>query len=196
MWWSAPADHTITRIRIGVGTPPRSTVLLTTAAKQKRPKGFAPLSGAQRAGLEGQDLLNDRHWPVPIGSAGVLVGGNTDGYRVYLPFDDVDACVVVGDAQNPAWFAVRAAAAGGIVTLEPALGALAEMIGADIGRVSQVVWPHSTTYLGGQPGIGRVVLRDNTIATPRHRALAVRPISLDGESRFEEALTRQPSAAQ
>jgi type VII secretion protein EccE len=195
VWWSAPADRTITRIRIGVGTAPRSTVLLTTAAKRKKPKGFAPLSGAQRAALDGQDLFGDRHWPVPIGSAGVMVGENPDGYRVYLPFDDVDSCVVVGEAQNPAWFAVRAAAAGGRVTLESPLGVLAEMIGADIGAVSQVVWPGAITHLGGQPGIGRVVLRDNQIATPRHQGLAVRPISLDGESRFVEALTQQPSAA-
>jgi hypothetical protein len=76
------------------------------------------------------------------------------------------------------------------------LGALAEMIGADIGAVSQVVWPGAITHLGGQPGIGRVVLRDNQIATPRHQGLAVRPISLDGEGRFVEALMHQPSAAQ
>ena len=195
VWWSAPADRTITRIRVGAGAAPRSTVLLTTVAKRKKPKRFAPVSGAQRAALDGQDLVTDRHWPVPIGSAGVLVGENTDGYRVYLPVDDVDSCVVVAGDQNPVWFAVRAAAAGGRVTLEPPLGALAEMIGADIGRVSQVVWPQATTYLGGQPGIARVVLRDNQIVTPRHQGLAVRPIALDGESRFVEALMRQPSAA-
>jgi hypothetical protein len=114
---------------------------------------------------------------------------------VYLPFGDVDSCVVVGEAQNPVWFAVRAAAAGGRVTLESPLVALAEMIGANIGSVSQVVWPGAVTHLGGRPGIGRVVLRDNQIATPRHQGLAVRPISLDGESRFVEALTQQPSAA-
>ena len=195
VWWSAPADHTITRIRVGVGAAPRSTVLLTTAAKQKKPAGFAPVSGAQRAALEGQDLIADRHWPVPIGSAGVLVGETADRYRVYLPFDDVESCVVVAGEQNPVWFVVRAAAAGGTVTLEPLLGALADMIGADIGRVSKVSWPNATTYLGGQPGIVRVVLRDNQIATPRQQVLAVRPTPLEGESRFVEALTRQPSPA-
>jgi hypothetical protein len=153
------------------------------------------VSGAQRAALEGQDLVTDRHWPVPIGSAGILVGETADRLRVYLPFDAADSCVVVGDAQNPAWFAVRAAAAGGRVTLEPPLGALAELIGADIGRVSQVVWPQATTYLGGQPGVGRVVLRDTLIATPRHQGLAVRPVFLAGEDRYEEALMRQQSTA-
>jgi hypothetical protein len=69
------------------------------------------------------------------------------------------------------------------------------MIGADIGAASQVVWPGAITHLGGQPGLGRVVLRDNQIATPRHQGLAIRPISLDGESRFVEALMHQPSAA-
>lgn len=182
VWWSADAERTITRVRIACGTPPRSTVLLTTQEKPKRPAGFTRLLGAQRAGWEGrQALVTDRHGRLPIGSAGVLVGETPRGYRVYMPFDDVDVALDVGDAQTMRDFVLRAAAAGGTVTLGPELAELAELIGAHSGPEGKVAWPQAATYLGPHPGIDQVFLRHNRIGTPRHRQLSIRPVSVADE---------------
>ncbi|MGF2943963.1 type VII secretion protein EccE [Mycobacterium sp. Lab-001] len=190
VWWSAPADRTITIVRVMPGATPQSTVLLTSPDKPERPQGFSRVSGAQRAALEGQHLVADRHHRLPIGSAGVLVGQTTSHHPVYMPFDDIDASINLGDARTFLQFAVRAAAAGGIVTLGPRFRAFAGLIGAEVGAAAKVAWPRATTYLGRHPGIARVVLRHNVISTPRHRQLPIRPITLPEESRYQAALPR------
>jgi type VII secretion protein EccE len=188
VWWSARADHTITRVRVVPGMTPQSTVLLTTPKKPKRPRGFSGVSGGQRAALQGQTLVPDRHCRLPIGSAGVLVGETASQYPVYIPFDDVDTSINLGDAQVFMQFAVRAAAAGGTVTLGPQFREFAELIGAHIGTDAKVVWPNATTYLGPHSGIDRVILRHNVISTPRHRRLPIRPITPPEESHYHSAL--------
>jgi type VII secretion protein EccE len=188
VWWAAPADHTITRVRVVPGMPPQSTVLLTTLAKPKRPRGFSRVSGGQRAALQGQTLVPDRHYHLPIGSAGVLVGQTASKYPVYMPFDDIDASISLGDARAFTQFAIRASAAGGVVTLTPHFGEFAGLIGAEIGPEAKVAWASATTYLGRHHGIDRVVLRHNAIGTPRHRQLPIRPISQPEESRYLPSL--------
>ncbi|OCB42271.1 type VII secretion protein EccE [Mycobacterium malmoense] len=188
VWWSAPADHTIVRVRVGVGTTPQSTVLLTTPDRPKKLRGFTRVSGGQRAALQGQTLVSDHHCQLPIGSAGVLVGETASHYPVYLPFDDVDASVNLGDARVFTQFVLRAAAAGGTVTLGPHFRQFAELVGAHIGPVAKVAWPNATSYLGRHPGVDRVTLRHNVVSTPRHRQLPVRPVSPPEENRYEQAL--------
>jgi type VII secretion protein EccE len=188
VWWSVPADHTITRVRVVPGFSPRSTVLLTTAEKPKKPRGFTRVSGGQRAALQGQTLVPSRHYQLPIGSAGVLVGETSNEYPVYMPLDDVDASINLGDARAFAQFAMRAAAAGGIVTLAAHFQDFATMIGAQIGPESKVAWSNATTYLGRHPGVERVILRNNVVSTPRHRQLPIRPISPAEEGRYLTSL--------
>lgn len=190
VWWSAPADHTITRVRVAAGTAPRSTVLLTTQDKPRKRRGFTRVSGGQRAALHGENVVPDRHWQLPVGSAGVLVGETASHYPVYLPFDDVDASITLGGARTFVQFAVRAAAAGGRVTLGPQFLEFAELIGAQTGPKAKVAWPGSTTYLGDHPGVDRVTLRHNMISTPRHARLPIRPITPPEESRYEQALPK------
>jgi type VII secretion protein EccE len=188
VWWSAPADRTITRVRIVPGEAPRSTVILTTAKKSKRPRGFSRVSGGQRAALQGQTVVTGRHWQLPIGSAGVLVGETASKYPVYMPFDDVDASINLGDARAFMQFATRAAAAGGIVTLAAHFQEFADLIGAEVGPESKVAWPHATTYLGRHSGAERVILRNNVISTPRHKQLPIQPVAQPDESRYLGAL--------
>ena len=188
VWWSAPADRTITRVRVAPGMAPQSTVLLTTTEKPKRPRGFSRVSGAQRSALQGQTHVSGRHWQLPIGSAGVLVGETASQYPVYMPLDDVDSSINLGDARAFTQFAMRAAATGGIVTLAAHFEQFATMIGAQIGPEPKVSWPHATTYLGRHPGVERVILRNNVISTPRHRQLPIRPISSAEEAAYLAAL--------
>jgi type VII secretion protein EccE len=187
-WWSARADHTITRVRLHPGIAPRSTVLLTTLANPTTPRGFACLFGGQRAALQGESPVTDRHYELPIGSAGVLVGETADRNPVYMPFDDVDVSINLGDARLFTQFVVRAAAAGAVVTLGPQFREFAGFINGRIGSVVKVQWPNATTYLGPHPGIGRVILRHNFIDTPRHRQLPIRLINPREESRYQMAL--------
>ncbi|MBI2696649.1 type VII secretion protein EccE [Mycobacterium nebraskense] len=195
VWWSAPADHTITRVRVAPGAAPESTVLLTTPDKPKKRRGFSRVSGGQRAALQAQILVSDRHHQLPIGSAGVLVGETASHYPVYLPFDDVDASVNLGDARVFTQFVLRAAAAGGTVTLGAHFREFAELVGAHIGSEAKVAWPNATSYLGPHPGVERVVLRHNVVGTPRHRQLPIRPVSPPEESRYEQALPRAGKTA-
>ncbi|HYZ68708.1 MAG TPA: type VII secretion protein EccE [Mycobacterium sp.] len=188
VWWAARADHTITRVRIRPGVAPTSTVLLTTLANPTTPRGFSCLFGGQRAALHGISPVTDRHYELPIGSAGVLVGETADRYPVYMPFDDVDVSINLGDARLFTQFVVRSAAAGAVVTLGPQFREFAGFINGRIGQVAKVAWPNATTYLGPHPGIGRVVLRHNFIDTPRHRQLPIRLINPREESRFQMAL--------
>jgi type VII secretion protein EccE len=188
VWWSARADHTITQVRIRPGVAPTTTVLLTTLANPTTPRGFSCLFGGQRAAMQGQSPVTDRHYELPIGSAGVLVGETADRYPVYMPFDDVDVSINLGDARLFTQFVVRSAASGAVVTLGPQFREFAGFINARIGQVAKVVWPNSTTYLGPHPGIGRVVLRHNFIDTPRHRQLPIRLINPREESRYQMAL--------
>jgi type VII secretion protein EccE len=191
VWWSAPADRTMTRVRITAGEAPRSTVILTTATKPKRPRGFSRVSGGQRAALQGQTVVTGRHWQLPIGSAGVLVGETASNYPVYMPFDDVDASINLGDARAFMQFATRAAAAGGTVTLAAHFQEFADLIGAEVGPESKVAWPHATTYLGRHAGVERVILRNNVISTPRHKQLPIQPVAQPDESRYLSALPRR-----
>lgn len=188
VWWSARADHTLTRVRIVPGSAPRTTVLLTTLANPITPRGFSCLYGGQRAALLGESPVTDRHYELPIGSAGVLVGETADRYPVYMPFDDVDVSMTLGDARLFTQFVVRSAAAGAVITLGPQFQELAGYINAHIGQDTRVTWPNSTTYLGPHPGIGRVILRDNFIETPRHKQLPIRLINPREESRYQMAL--------
>jgi type VII secretion protein EccE len=188
VWWSARADHTITRVRIRPGAAPTTTVLLTTLANPTTPRGFSCLFGGQRAALQGIGPVTDRHYELPIGSAGVLVGETADRYPVYMPFDDVDVSINLGDARLFTQFVVRSAAAGAVVTLGPQFGEFAGFINGRVGQLAKVSWPNATTYLGPHPGIGRVVLRHNFIDTPRHQQLPIRLINPREESRFQMAL--------
>ena len=188
MWWSARADHTITRVRIRPGQAPTTTVLLTTLANPTTPRGFSCLFGGQRAALQGESPVTDRHYELPIGSAGVLVGETADRYPVYMPFDDIDVSINLGDSRLFTQFVVRSAAAGAVVTLGPQFSEFAGFINGRIGQVAKVAWPNTTTYLGPHPGIGRVVLRHNFIDTPRHRQLPIRLINPREESRYQMVL--------
>ncbi|OBI46405.1 type VII secretion protein EccE [Mycobacterium kyorinense] len=188
VWWSARADHTITRVRLVPGMAPQSTVLLTTLANPKTPRGFSCLFGGQRAAILGQTPVSDKHYQLPIGSAGVLVGETTERYPVYMPFDDVDVSINLGDARLFTQFVVRSAAAGAVVTLEPRFREFAGYVNGRIGSVNKVVWPNATTYLGPQRGLSRIILRHNFIGTPRHRQLPIRLIHPREESRFQTAL--------
>ncbi|MGB2923630.1 MAG: type VII secretion protein EccE [Mycobacterium sp.] len=187
-WWSARADHTLTRVRIAPGVAPTTTVLLTTLAQPSTPRGFSCLHGGQRAALLGESPVTDRHYELPIGSAGVLVGETADRYPVYMPFDDVDASINLGDARLFTQFVVRSAAAGAVVTLTPQFREFAGYINARIGPEAKVAWPNATTYLGTHPGIGRVMLRNNFIDTPRHKQLPIRLINPREESRYQMVL--------
>lgn len=188
VWWSARADHTVTRVRIVPGSAPTATVLLTTLANPSTPRGFSCLYGGQRAALLGQSPVTDRHHELPIGSAGVLVGETADRYPVYMPFDDVDSCINLGDARLFTQFVVRSTAAGAEVTLTPQFREFAGYVNARIGPVAKVSWPNATTHLGAHPGLGRVVLRDTFIATPRHKQLPIRLINPREESRYQMVL--------
>ncbi|UXA18244.1 type VII secretion protein EccE [Mycobacterium sp. SMC-4] len=188
VWWSARADHTVTQVRITPGSAPTATVLLTTLANPSTPRGFSCLYGGQRAALLGQSPVTDRHYELPVGSAGVLVGETADRYPVYMPFDDVDSCINLGDARLFTQFVVRSTAAGAEVTLAPEFREFAGYVNARTGPVAKVSWPHATTYLGTHPGLGRVVLRDNFIATPRHKQLPIRLINPREESRYQMVL--------
>lgn len=175
VWWSAPADRTITRVLVEAGVAPRSVVLLTASTKPKRPKGFSRVSGGQRAAVRrGSVPVTDRHHRLPIGSAGVLVGQTTRSYPVYMPFDDVDVSVDLSDARTFTRFVVHAAASGGHVTLSPRFRGLAASIGADVGPEIKVAWPRATTYLEPRPGVDRVELHQDHIRTPRHARLTIR----------------------
>ncbi|QLL07437.1 type VII secretion protein EccE [Mycobacterium vicinigordonae] len=189
-WWSARADHTITRVRIRPGRPPQATVLLTTAGKPKTPRGFTRLFGGQRSALTGQDLVTNRHCQIPIGSAGVLVGETVNRCSVYMPFDDVDVSLNLGDAQTFTQFVVRAAAAGATVTVGAHFEEFARLVGAQVGPAAKVAWPNATTYLGPHAGVDKVILRHNLIGTPRHRELPIRRVSPPEESRFQLALPK------
>ena len=188
VWWSARADHTITRVRIRPGVAPTATVLLTTLANPSTPRGFSCLFGGQRAALNGLSPVTDRHYELPIGSAGVLIGETADRYPVYMPFDNVDVSINLGDARLFTQFVVRSAAAGAIVTLGPQFTEFAVVINARVGKVAKIGWPNSTTYLGPHPGVGRVVLRHNFIDTPRHRQLPIQLINPREESRYQMVL--------
>lgn len=188
VWWSARADHTLTRVRIVPGTAPKSIVLLTTLANPSTPRGFSCLYGGQRAALFGENPVTDRHYELPIGSAGVLVGETADRYPVYMPFDDVDVSINLGNARLFTQFVVRSAAAGALVTLQPQFGEFAGFVNARTGDVAKVAWPNATTYLRPHPGVGRVMLRDNYIATPRHKELPIRLINPREESRYQMVL--------
>ncbi|PRC55499.1 type VII secretion protein EccE, partial [Mycobacterium sp. ITM-2017-0098] len=84
---------------------------------------------------------------------------------VYMPFDDVDVSINLGNARLFTQFVVRSAAAGAVVTLQPQFNGFAGFVNARTGDVAKVAWPNATTYLRPQPGVGRVMLRDNYIAT-------------------------------
>lgn len=191
-WWSANADRTITRVRLAPGGKPRAVVLLTYRGKAKRPRGFSRVSGAQRAAITGSWLAPEQHHRLPIGSAGVLTGLTARGHRLYMPLDDVDVSIDVGRQPEALMsFASRAAAAGGIVTLEPHFERLAELIGAHLGPKAKVSWPGATTYFDPHPGAEQVRLQPNEISTPRHPHLHIQPIAQDEESQYRAAL---PSA--
>lgn len=107
-----------------------------------------------------------------------------------MPFDDVDVSVSLGDVQTFTQFVVRAAAAGGIVTLGQQFEKFARMIGGQIGSVAKVAWPNATTYLDPYPGSERVILKHDIIGTPRHRKLPIRRISPPEEGHYQMVLPK------
>lgn len=187
-WWSARADHTLTRVRVVPGSAPTSTVLLTTRTNPRTPRGFSCLHGGQRAALLGECPVADRHHELPIGSAGVLVGETMDRYPVYLPFDDVDVCLELSGPRLFTQFLVRSAAAGAVVTVGPQFDDFAGHLNAHVGEDPRISWPDSTTYLDPRAGIERVALCADFIATPRHERLPIRPINPREEGRYQMAL--------
>ena len=188
VWWSARSDHVVTRVRVRASQAPTATVLLTTSTSPVTPRGFSCLHGGQRAGLDGNNPTAGRHFEIPIGSAGVLVGETADRYPVYLPFDDVDACIELGDARLYTQFVTRSAAAGALVTLGPEFADFASSIDARVGTDASIAWLRSTTHLGVRPDMARVTLRDGYLETPRHRRLPIRLISPREESRYQMTL--------
>jgi hypothetical protein len=54
--------------------------------------------------------------------------------------------------------------------------------------VAKVAWPNATSYLGPHAGVGRVMLRDSFIGTPRHQQLPIRLINPREESRYQMVL--------
>ncbi|RFD27256.1 type VII secretion protein EccE1 [Mycobacterium uberis] len=189
-WWSVRADHTITRVQVTPGKTPRAMVVLTTLGKPKTPRGFYCLLGGQQPALLGRSFVAYQHCQLPIGSAGVLIGETVNRCPVYMPFDDVDVSISLGDAQTFTQFAVRAAAAGGIVTLGQQFEKFTGLIGGYIGSVAKVTWPNATTYLGPHPGSERVILGHDTISTPRHRKLPIRRISPPEENHYQMTLPK------
>jgi type VII secretion protein EccE len=185
VWWSARADHTITRVRVRPDSAPSATVLLTTLASPTTPRGFSCLVGGQRAALEGATPVRDRHYELPVGSAGVLVGETLERYPVFLPFDDVDVRVALGDARVFTQFLVRSAAAGAVVTVDRRLRALGGLINARLGPESRVVWPGATTFFGPNPRLGQVSLHRTFIETPRHGKLPIRLVQPREEGRYQ-----------
>ncbi len=189
-WWSVRADHTITRVRVRPGKAPMSTVLLTTLADPATPRGFSCLFGGQRAALDGESPISDRHYDLPVGSAGVLVGETLDHHPVYLPFDDVDTHVTLADAQIFTQFMVRSAAAGAVVTVDRRMREFGNLINARLGREPELVWPTARTYLAPRPGVGQVTIHRNYLDTPRHRKLPLRLVQPREESRYQMSLRR------
>lgn len=116
------------------------------------------------------------------------MGETADRYPVYLPFDDIDVSVNLGDAQLFTQFIVRSAAAGAVITLGRRFEGFAGHLNARVGQDTKVSWPNSTTYLGPHPGVDRVTLCNNFIETPRHKRLPIRLINPREESRYQMAL--------
>ena len=189
VWWSARADHTITRVTIRPGSAPTSTVLLTTLVNPATPRGFSCLFGGQRAALAGLSPVNDRHHKMPIGSAGVLIGETTDRHPVFMPFDDVDNRIIVGDGLVFSQFMVRSAAAGAVVTVDARLREFGSMVNAQFGE-PKLSWPSATTYFAPHHRVGQVTIHRNYIVTPRHGKLPIRLVQPREESRYADALKR------
>ena len=121
----------------------------------------------------------------------MLVGQTESGqHRVYLPFDDVDAVVTLGDARTFTRFAVRAAAAGGSVTVNERFQKFATLIGGEIGPEPKVDWPAATSYLSTQPGMRSIVLQKDLISISGRTVLRVEPITAPEEAEYEKALPR------
>jgi type VII secretion protein EccE len=188
-WWSERADHTITRVTVKPGSPPTSTVLLTTLARPTTPRGFSRLFGGQRAALSGLSPLTDKHHKLPIGSAGVLIGETNDRNPVFLPFDDVDHRIIVGDGLMFSQFMVRSAAAGAVVTVDARLREFGDMVNARFGE-PKLNWPGATTYFTPHHQVEVINLNRNYIITPRHGKLPIRLVEPREESRYADALKR------
>jgi type VII secretion protein EccE len=188
VWWSARADHTITRVRVRPGTAPTTTILLTTLANPTTPRGFSCLFGGQRAALHGTSPVTDRHYELPIGSAGILIGETLDHRPVFLPFDDVDTQVVLTESQVFTQFMVRSAAAGASITVDPRMREFGGTLNARLGQELKLAWPTATTYVTSQRRLGRVTIHRNYLDTPRHRKLPLRLVQPREESRYQMTL--------
>ena len=117
--------------------------------------------------------VTDQHHELPIGSAGVLIGETTERHPVFLPFDDVDNRIIVGDGLVFSQFMVRSAAAGAVVTVDARLREFGSMVNARFGE-PRLTWPGATTYFAPHHRVGQVTLHRNYIATPRHGKLPIR----------------------
>jgi hypothetical protein len=149
------------------------------------------VSGGQREALYGLSLVPSPHCRLPIGPAGVLVGQTAKEHRVYVPFDGGDVSCTLDDDQMLIRFAMRCAAAGGIVTLPERFQEFAESIGAEVGSEVKVAWPNATTYFAERRGVdNQVVLRDDVISLPGGRKISMQPVTAAAENDYAKALSQ------
>lgn len=180
-WWSPRADHTMTRVRITPGQPPRSTVALTSVSVMSHdPVGWTRLRGGQLAGLMGDTPIHDSHWDLPVGSAGMLVGvapgATSDNVpidaRLYFPLDAVDAVLHVADPMVTLQVIMRSAAIGADIQLanDPAWSHIARRVGAKASDNPSLTWPAGArTWLVPHRTQRIVQFNHNEIITERGR---------------------------
>lgn len=60
---------------------------------------------------------------------------------MYMPFDNVDASINLGDARLFTQFVIRSAAAGAVITLSPQFREFATLINGRVGRVPEWLGP-------------------------------------------------------
>lgn len=180
-WWSPRADHTLTRVRLSPGEPPRSTVALTSVGVMGHdPVGWTRLRGGQMAGLAGDTPIRDTHWDLPVGSAGMLVGSvpratssevHMDA-RLYFPLDAVDAVLHVADPMVTLQVILRSAAIGADIRLssDPAWGHIVSRVGAKTSDNPNITWPGGArTWLVPHRTQRMVQFNHNEIVSERGR---------------------------
>lgn len=180
-WWSVRADRTVTRVRLSPGAAPRSTVALLTVGKMKLdPVGWVRLRGGQLAGLTGHTPVSDRHWALPIGSSGMLVGIDPVDAKshVYLPMDGADSVLHIADSNVVVQVALRSVACGAGICLpaDPQWGRIAAKLGASTGPQAHLRWPSGArTWLVSRRSSHVVRFADQEILVePGHTRIPVK----------------------
>lgn len=183
-WWSIRADRTVTRTRVVVGQPPRSTVALTTVRPIERdPVGWIRLRGTQVRALSGDTPVIDEHRRLPIGSAGLLVGNSAEGGSVYVPFDGAECGLQYSDPATLVHVAVAAAAAGATVSLPRGYEAVAAGVGGTVSDQACVQWPGqgARTWLVRHQVKQVISLQPRMIALDRSR-ISLQPLPSRAET--------------